>query len=130
MQLQKTIFRTEKGGINIYDPRINQISLNTNISFKRGKPNCISFSGFNVKKSNLKYIYIRFNSILNEYSYYNKDPIIGLYPYNCSKNNNIDVSSSDLQSKYFIICTASDSFEIGFWNCQNLYCDLLSIFHM
>ena len=130
LELQKIIFCTEKGGINIYDQRQHKIALNKNLSFEKGKPYCIR-EGFTKnyfyigtsKGTILKYD-LRFNSILDEYNYYNQDPILGIYPFNYSKNN-INLFYNDLQSKYFIIWTANNNHEVGFWNINTLQCDLL-----
>ena len=131
LQLQKVIFCTEKGEINIYDQRMHNIALTKNISFEKGRPNCIRESFINnyffigTSGGNLLKYDLRFNSILSEYSYYNNDPIIGINHFNCSKNSVYDLFSNETQSKYLIIWTANDTHEVGFWNCNTLNCDLL-----
>ena len=131
LELQKIIFCTEKGGINIVDQRMHKIALSKNISFEKGRLSCIreSFtqncffvgtSGGNILKYDL-----RFNSILSEYNYYNNDPIIGINIFNCSKNSLYDLFSNESQSKYLIIWTANNTHEVGFWNCNTSNCDLL-----
>ena len=130
LDLQKIIFCTEKGGINLCDQRQHTISLSKNLSFEKGKPLCI-IEGFNQNHfyigtsegSILKYD-LRFNSILDEYNYYNKDPIMGINLFNCTKNN-IDLFYNDLQNRYLIIWTANDNHEVGFWNFNTFQCELL-----
>ena len=125
MELQKIIFCTEKGEINIYDQRSHKISLSKNISFDIGKPICIK-EGFEENSfyigtsgGNILEYDLRFNSILNEYSYYNNDPILGLCPYQCYNSNDI------YNGKYLIIWTGSDFHEVGFWNISSNNCDIL-----
>ena len=130
LDLQQIIFCTEKGGINLCDQRQHTIALSKNLSFEKGKPLCI-LEGFNKNHfyigtsegSILKYD-LRFNSILDEYNYYNKDPILGINLFNCTKNN-IDLFYNDLQNRYLIIWTANDNHEVGFWNCNTFQCELL-----
>jgi phosphoinositide-3-kinase regulatory subunit 4 len=129
LELQKIIFCSEKGEINIYDQRMHDIALRNKLSFENGKANCIkeSFSKkvFYIGTSGgylLNYD-LRFNSILDTYKYYNNDPIIDIYPFNGNKNNTNE--SFGQQTKYLIILTASDSHEVGFWNYNNRNCDLL-----
>ena len=135
LELQKIIFCTEKGEINIYDQRTSNISLSTKISFDSGKPLCVN-KGF---KSNGFYIGtmggkilrydLRFNSITNELSYYNNDPIINVMPFRCNKLNLHDLFSvpenKDYDGHYLVISTESKTFEVGFWNVNTLNCDIL-----
>ena len=131
LELQKIIFCTEKGGINIYDQRMHKIALSKKISFEKGKPNCIKehfikdyffigTSGGNILKYDL-----RFNSILSEFNYYSNEPIIGINTFNFNKNNSYELFSIENQTKYLLIWTASDIHEVGFWNINTLNCDLL-----
>ena len=130
IDLQKIIFCTERGGINLCDQRQHTIALSKNLTFEKGKPLCI-IEGFNKNNfyigtsegSILKYD-LRFNSILDEYNYYNKDPIMGINLFNCTKNN-VDLFYNDLQNRYLIIWTANDNHEVGFWNCNTFQCELL-----
>ena len=121
--LQKMIFCTEKGGINLYDQRMHKIALTKNISFEKGKPTCI------LESFNKNYFYIgtsggyilkydlRFNSILSEYSYYNNDPIMGMNLFNVTiTNSNNYLFLPDFQNRYLIIWTANNNHEVGFWN--------------
>ena len=134
-ELQNIIFCTEKGEINIYDQRMHKISLGKNISFDSGRPLCIkegfengSFYIGTMGGKILQYD-LRFNSILNEFSYYNNDPIIGIEPYHCNKLNIGDLfqgSNNDIYNgKYLIIWTESDTHEVGFWNINTYNCDIL-----
>ena len=134
-ELQSIIFCTEKGEINIYDQRMHKISLGKNITFDSGRPLCIK-EGF---EDNSFYIGtmggkilqydLRFNSILNEFSYYNNDPIIGISPYQCNKLNLGDLfteNNNDIYNgKYLIIWTGSNTLEVGFWNINTFNCDIL-----
>ena len=135
MELQNIIFCTEKGEINIYDQRVHNISLGKEISFDSGRPICIK-EGFENKNfyigttgGKILQYDLRFNSILNEFSYYNNDPIIGISPYYCNKLNIGDLfqgNNNDIYNgKYLIIWTASTTHEIGLWNINTLNCDIL-----
>ena len=106
MELQNIIFCTEKGEINIYDQRMHKISLGKNITFDSGRPTCIiegfennSFYIGTMGGKILKYD-LRFNSILNEFSYYNNDPIIGISTYQCNKLNLGDLFSGNNNDIY------------------------------
>ena len=132
--LQHLIFCTEKGEINLYDQRMHKIALRNKISFEKGRPNCIR--EYFVKNKffigtcggYLLDYDLRFNSIINEYLYYNNDPIIDIYNFSCGRNSAYDYFSNDPLSKYLIILTASDTHDIGFWNCnynKNFFCELL-----
>ena len=132
LKQQKIIFCSQRGEIHIYDQRMHKIALSKKITFDKGMPNCIR-TMYNDNKSFfigtsggklLKYD-LRFNSISNEYQYYNNDPILGIYPFQSNKCNLFDPTSVDVSNKYFIIWTASNTHEIGFWNCNNLNCDLI-----
>ena len=134
MELQNIIFCTEKGEINIYDQRTHKISLEKNISFDSGRPLCIKESfennSFYIGTTGGKILEydLRFNSILNEYSYYNGDPILNITPYQCNKLNLGELFSgnNDLYNgKYLIISTASHTHEVGFWNINTTNCDIL-----
>ena len=128
LELQKIIFCTEKGEINIYDQRIHDIALRKKIPFEIGKMSCIketfNSNQFYIGTSGGKlFIYdLRFNTITNTFQYYDNDPIIDLYPF---KNNSNDLFSLGQQAKYLLIITASDTHEVGFWNYNNSKCDLL-----
>ena len=133
LELQKIIFCSEKGEIHLYDQRMHKIALNKKLTFDKGKPNCIreminENNTFYIGTSGgklLKYD-LRFNSISSEFQYYDNAPILGIYPFQSNKCNLLDPGSSvDVQNKYFIIWTASNNHEIGFWNCISLNCDLL-----
>ena len=135
MELQNIIFCTEKGEINIYDQRMHKISLGKNITFDSGRPTCIiegfennSFYIGTMGGKILKYD-LRFNSILNEFSYYNNDPIIGISTYQCNKLNLGDLFSGNnndiYNGKYLLINTESNTHEVGFWNINNYNCDIL-----
>ena len=131
LELQKVIFCTEKGIINLYDQRMHKVALSTKIPFENGKPNCIKQdyyeTNFYIGTSGgylLNYD-LRYNSIVKELSHYNNDPITGLYPFVPTKSNLYDFSSNDSYSRFYIICTASDTHEVGIWNYSNLNCDLL-----
>ena len=134
MKLQNVIFCTEKGEINIYDQRSHRISLEKNISFDSGRPLCIkeSFENntFYIGTTGGKILQydLRFNSILNEFSYYNNDPIIGISPYLSNRLNlgEIFQGNNDIYSgKYLIIWTGSNTHEVGFWNTYTNNCDIL-----
>ena len=131
LELQKVIFCTEKGEINLYDQRMHKVALSTKIPFENGKPNCIKQdyyeSNFYIGTSGgylLNYD-LRYNSIIKEFSHYNSDPITGLFQFAPTKSNIYDFSSNDNYSKYYVIFTASDTHEVGLWNYKNLNCDLL-----
>jgi len=134
MDLQHLIFCTEKGEINLYDQRMNKIALRHKFSFEKGRPNCIREyflkNQFFIGTSGgylLNYD-LRFNSIINEYQYYNNDPIIDIYNFSCGRNSAYDYFSNEPLQKYLIILTASDTHDIGFWNCNinnNFFCELL-----
>ena len=134
-ELQNVIFCTEKGEINIYDQRMHKISLGKNISFDSGRPLCIKESyednTFYIGTSGGKILQydLRFNSILNEFSYYNNDPILNISSYQCNKLNIGELFSGNnndiYNGKYLIISTASYTHEIGFWNVNTSNCDIL-----
>ena len=131
LELQKVIFCSEKGSINIYDQRMHKIALSKNIPFGKGKINCI-IEAFNKQNfylgtsaGYLLHYDLRFNSILNEYNYYNNDPIMGIAPFSPTKSNLYDLASYGMLDKYIIIWTASDLYELGFWNSKTSNCDLL-----
>ena len=135
MKLQNVIFCTEKGELNIYDQRMHKISLGKNISFDLGRPLCVKESyennTFYIGTSGGKILEydLRFNSILNEFSYYNDDPILNIAPYQCNKLNIGDIFSGNnndiYNGKYLIISTASNTHEVGFWNVNTTNCDIL-----
>lgn len=130
-ELQKIIFCTEKGVINLYDQRMHKVALSKKIPFENGRPNCIkqdyNEQNFYIGTSGgylLNYD-LRYNSIIKEFSHYNRDPITDLFHFVPTKSNLYDLYSYDNYNKYYIICTASDTHEVGFWNYSNLNCDLL-----
>ena len=131
LELQKIIFCTEKGGINIYDQRMHKIALSKKISFEKGKPSCIiedfikDYFYIGTSGGNILQYDLRFNSILSEFNYYSNEPIIGINKCNFNKNNVYDLYSIENQTKYLIIYTASELHEVGLWNINTLNCDLL-----
>ena len=65
---------------------------------------------------------------MNEFSYYNNDPILGISPYLCNRLNigEIFQGNYDIYSgKYLIIWTGSNTHEVGFWNTNTNSCDIL-----
>jgi hypothetical protein len=114
---------------------MHKISLGKNISFDSGRPICIKegfeYNSFYVGTMGGKILQydLRFNSILNEFSYYNNDPIIGITPFQCNKLNLGDLflgNNNDIYNgKYLIINTESITHEVGFWNVNNHNCDIL-----
>ena len=131
LELQHIILCTEKGEINIYDQRIHKIALRNKLSFDKGRPNCIRESVYQnefyigTSEGYLLNYDLRYNSIIKEFEYYNNDPIIDMFNFSCSKNSSYDFFSTESNSKYLIILTASNTHDIGFWNYSKLYCDLL-----
>ena len=124
---QKIIFTTENGSINLYDQRINGISLTNSVNNLTGIPYCIS------EFNNDKYFFLigtlsgklltydlRLNSIIAELNYNNGTPILGMFLHKQNKDNN----------KNLLIWSGNDDYEIGLWNIDENYdissnCDLL-----
>ena len=131
LESQKIIMGTEKGGINIYDQRIKNIAISNKIPISHGMINCISET---YSKNNfylgtigghlLEYD-IRLNGIINDYTYCENTPILGILPYKLTKNSNYDLSSIIKSYNYYIIWTGTYDHEIGLWNDANMHCDLL-----
>ena len=131
LESQKIIMGTEKGGINIYDQRIKNIAISNRIPISHGMINCISET---YAKNNfylgtigghlLEYD-IRLNGIINDYTYCENTPILGILPYKLTKNSNYDLSSIIKSYNYYIIWTGTYDHEIGLWNDTNMHCDLL-----
>ena len=131
LESQKIIMGTEKGGINIYDQRIKNIAISNRIPISHGMINCISET---YSKNNfylgtigghlLEYD-IRLNGIINDYTYCENTPILGILPYKLTKNSNYDLSSIIKSYNYYIIWTGTYDHEIGLWNDANMHCDLL-----
>jgi hypothetical protein len=114
---------------------MHRISLEKNISFDSGTPLCIKESfednTFYIGTMGGKILQydLRFNSILNEFSYYNNDPIMGISTYLNNKLNLGEIfqgNNNDIYNgKYLIIWTASNTHEVGFWNSNTNNCDIL-----
>jgi hypothetical protein len=131
LESQKLIMGTEKGGINIFDQRIKNVSLSNQIPISYGMINCIS------EKYSKNNFYIgtigghlleydmRLNSIIKDYTYCENTPILGIFPYKLTKNSNYDLSSIIKSNNYYVIWTGAFDHEIGLWNSVNMHCDLL-----
>ena len=118
LESQKILFTTENGSINIYDQRINGISLTNNLNNSVGIPYCIS------EFDNNRYFYLigtlsgklliydlRLNTVINEFNYHKGSPILGMNLLKYNKDSN----------KSLLIWSGKEDFEIGLWNVDDKY---------
>jgi hypothetical protein len=118
LESQKILFTTENGSINIYDPRVNGISLTNNLKNSTGIPYCISeFNNSNSfylvgTLSGKMLIYdLRINTVINEFNYHKGSPILGMNLLKYNKDSN----------KSLLIWSGNEDFEIGLWNVDENY---------
>ena len=131
---QKIIFCSRNNYINIFDQRINKVSLYKKISKEKGIFNCLCDS-FEKNKfyigsldGNLLCYDLRMNDIINEYKYNENVPILGINLYYPNKDADYDLENFDKNSNYVILWTGNDEHEISFWNYNDssfINCDLL-----
>ena len=131
LESQKIIMGTEKEGINIYDQRMKNIAMKTQIPIDYGMISCISetYSKDNFYIGTIGgYLLdydLRLNSVIRDYIYSDNIPILGIKPYKLFKNCNYDLSSIIKSQNYYLIWTAAFDHEIGLWNSYSMNCDLL-----
>ena len=127
LESQKILFTTENGSINLYDQRVNGISLNNSLSNSMEIPYCIT--EFNTYKyyyligtlSGKLFTYdLRLNEIISELNYHKGTPILGMQLLKQNKDSN----------KKLLIWSGNEDYEIGIWNVDKNYqissiCDLL-----
>jgi phosphoinositide-3-kinase regulatory subunit 4 len=122
---QKILFTTENGSINLFDQRINGISLSNNLNKSIGIPYCISefYENFfligTLSGKLLKYD-LRINKIISEHNYNDNTPILGMIL--CKQNKD--------KNKSLLIWSGNEDYEIGMWNIDDKYnisniCNLL-----
>ena len=124
LESQKILFTSENGSINLYDQRINGISLTNNLNKSTGIPYCLS-NHYNDNNSYLlgtlsgKLITydLRINKIINENNYNNGTPILGMILYKQNKDTN----------KKLIIWSGKEEYEISMWKFEENkgFCDLI-----
>ena len=127
---QKILFCTENNTINLYDNRTSKkISLSYEIMKGKGLMNCIcqSFIKDQFLISTLDgYVFtydLRLNSVEKYFKYYNNAAILGMNLYKPS-NKNIDCIL-DSERNYVVLYTGTEEHEIGFYDINNMDCDLL-----
>ena len=123
---QKILFTSENGSINLYDQRVNGISLTNNLNKSTGIPYCISeffdknFFLVGTLSGKLISYDLRINRVISEKNYNNGTPILGMLLH----KQNQDVN------KHLVIWSGNENYEIGLWNIDENYnisiiCDLL-----
>ena len=127
LESQKILFTSENGSINLYDQRVNGISLTNNLNKSIGIPYCISeyyidknFFIIGTLSGKLITYDLRINRIVSEKNYNNDSPILGMLLHKQNKDN----------IKRLIIWSGNENYEIGLWNIDENYnisvvCDLL-----
>ena len=118
LESQKILFTSENGSINLYDPRVNGISLTNKLNKSIGIPYCISeFSNNNnffligTLNGTLITYDLRINKSISEL-YYNKGaPVLGMFLLRHNKNT----------EKSLLIWSGSDDYEIGIWKMDEKF---------
>ena len=125
---QKLLFCTENGSINLFDDRTNhEISLNYKIPKEKGIMNCIcesfDYGQFFISTldGNLLKYDLRLNSVIKDFKYYYGTPISGINIYSPSKLSEYEFNNN----QYVVLWSASDDFEISFFNYSNMNCEIL-----
>ena len=127
LESQKIIFLSENGSVNLYDQRINGISLTNNLNKTNGIPYCISefYNDNNILligtlSGKIITYDLRINKVISEKIYNNGTPILGMFLHKQNKES----------YKNLVIWSGNEDYEIGFWNIDQYYnissvCDLL-----
>ena len=125
LESQKILFTTEKGSINLFDPRNKNISLNNNMNNAYGIPYCISnynddynFFLIGTLGGRILLYDLRLNSIISEMVYKKGDPILGMFLHRTNYDRSLG------------IWTGNEDYEIALWNFDDTYhiqnkCNLL-----
>ena len=124
LESQKILFSTENGSINLYDQRVNGISLTNNLNKSTGIPYCLSnyynddyFYLLGTLSGKLITYDLRINKVIYENSFNSGTPILGMMLYKQNRDTN----------KKLIIWSGKDDYEISMWKFEEnkSFCDLI-----
>ena len=115
LESQKILFTSENGSLNLYDQRVNGISLTNNLNKSTGIPYCLSnyyndnnFYLLGTLSGKLITYDLRINKVIYENNFNKGTPILGMMQYKQNRDTN----------KKLIIWSGKEDYDISMWKFE------------